>query len=88
MYMATSAEPHPGFSLHKLNPFKPNPAAIADKAVSRGFTGSTKAKSALTAGAVLRALQGKPEKKPAGTQKRELQERFGSNPAMPIGEER
>ena len=84
MYMATSAEPHPGFSLHKLNPFKPNPEAMANKAVSRAFTGSRKAQTALTAGAMLRTLQGKPP----GVQKRELQEMRSSNPNMPTGEER
>jgi hypothetical protein len=55
-----------------------NAGAVTRLISGAGFAG-------MTAGSALNSLQGKPEKKQPGTQKRELQQMISTNPNLPVG---
>lgn len=87
-YVAGTNAPHPGMSLHRLNPIKPNPEAAANAAVRRAMSGRPVPKAFVYSYPARQVMtQEKPKKSP-GQQIRDLrkiQEKHSDNPNMPIG---
>lgn len=88
-YVAGTNAPHPGLSIHRLNPLKPNPEAAANRAVRRAMSGKPSSKAFVYSYPARQVMtqDEKPKPKPPGQQIRDLHGILSDNPHMPIGPE-